>query len=82
MTVEGLEPPTLPEAIKPLHDMDEVHKVVEYQSGYADYSVILDTKTSTQLVRVFYLKHLRDDWEIVDYSRNALSHSFVLLKEK
>jgi hypothetical protein len=82
MGVEGLEAAALPEAIRPLHNEDEVHKIVEYQSGYADYSVILDTKTSTQLIRVFYLKHLRDDWEIVDYSQNALSHSFVLLKEK
>lgn len=48
-----------------LHNLTElrtVDEVVEYQGGYADYTAILN-EANKQEVRVYFLKHLRDEWE-------------------
>jgi hypothetical protein len=49
-----------------LEDLRTVEEVVEYQTGYADYSAILNEADHTE-VRVHWLKNLRNEWKLVDY---------------
>lgn len=72
--------PDLPGGIQPIDNKDGVDKVIEYQSPYADLSVLLSEEGRTQEIRVYYLKHLRDDWEWVDASDEGVG--FVLLKRR
>ena len=47
-----------------LEELSTVDRVVPYQTNDADFSAILtDEATSTQEVRTFYLKEMRDDYE-------------------
>ena len=47
-----------------LEELSTVDRVVPYQTNGADFSAILtDEVTSTQEVRTFYLKEMRDDYE-------------------
>lgn len=67
----------LPEDLQSVYQMDAVDAIVEYQSPYADYSVILSEEGRKQAIRVHYLKHLREDWTWVDGTDSGCG--FVLL---
>ena len=65
-----------------LDELNTVDRVVEYQTHAADYSAILDgDASSTQEVRVFYLKHMRDEWEWAFDDVNELA-GFVAFKRR
>lgn len=50
-----------------LEGLQTVERVVEYQTPEADISAVLTpAATSTQEVRVHYLRELRDEWHWVD----------------
>lgn len=76
----ALEESEIPEELRELNDADEVDQIVEYQSGYADYSIILSEIGTKQFVRVFWLRYLRDEWKWVDGTDDGVG--FVLLEEK
>ena len=70
----------LPDKLQGVEAMESVDKIIEYQSPYADFSVLLSESGTTQPVRVFYLEHLRNNWEWVDDSSGGCG--FVLLKRR
>jgi hypothetical protein len=70
----------LPGELQPVDALDRVDKIIEYQSPYADYSILLTEYGTKQRIRVYWLKHLRDEWEWVDGTDDGVG--FVLLKER
>jgi len=70
----------LPEALQELDKSLYVKAILEYQSPGIDYSVILRKGRRIIEVRVYWLRHLRDEWEWVDY--NDAEESYVLLKQR
>jgi transposase len=76
----ALDENEIPESFRELNNADEVDQIVEYQSGYADYSIILSEIGTKQFVRVFWLRYLRDEWEWVQGTDDGVG--FVLLKVK
>lgn len=70
----------LPDELNPLASMNGVSDIIEYQSPDADVSVLLADGATSQQVRVFYLKNLREDWEWVSHTDDGIG--FVLLKRR
>jgi len=70
----------MPDELHELMTHDTVDRVIEYQSPYADYSVILSDVGRVQQIRAFYLKEMRHDWEWVDDTDDGVG--FVLLKRR
>ena len=65
-----------------LNDLQTVDRVVPYQTNAADFSAILtDDAVSTQEIRVFYLKHMRDEYEWAFDNVNELA-GFVAFKRR
>jgi len=67
-------------AMERLTNVRGVERVVEYQSNYADKSVILDGEYAIKPLRVEYLKNYRFEWEWVESSTNG--KPYVLLKRR
>jgi len=65
------------EAIK---ELPGIERVVEYETNYADKSVILTDDYVLQSFRYEYLQNLRDEWEWVESSTEGTP--FVLLKRR
>lgn len=63
-----------------LTNPDCVDRIVDYQTPEADKSILLSHETDIQTYRVYYLKHLRDEWEWVDDSKQGTP--FVMLKRR
>lgn len=76
----ALEESEIPEQLRQLNEADEVDQIIEYQTPFADYSIILSDVGRKQFVRVFWLKHLREDWKWVQGTDDGVG--FVLFQEK
>jgi hypothetical protein len=63
-----------------INDLPGIERIEDYQSDYADKSIILTEDYVMQSFRYEYLQNLRNEWEWVESSNEG--KPFVLLKRR